>query len=87
MRTILLASVCMFVALSLVGCDQPQSDEQELPQANVTTRAVIDSFMGSIYIACVDGLEFMILTGSKKGAMLQIMDTDGLPKTCDQGAL
>ena len=87
MRTIFLASVCMFVALSLVGCGRSDLIVNEQELSNASFKLVADSFSKKVYTTCVDGLEFVLLASNRKGAIEQIMDTDGLPKTCNQGAL
>lgn len=86
MKTVLIAGVCMFVALSLVGCGKSQLvDDTGLE--NSSLKRVISIFTANAYVACVEGLEYMIFKGDKLGNIIQVMDTDGLPKTCDQGAL
>ena len=86
MKTVLIVGVYMFVALSLVGCGKSKVvDDTGLE--NSSLKRVISIHTASAYVACVEGLEYIILKGDKLGNIVQVMDTDGLPKTCDQGAL
>ena len=70
--------VALLVVIGLTGCDmsaRARSNE---------TGAVVSNGMGSmaITVVCVEGFEFVAAVGSRKAALVQVMDTDGLPRTC-----
>ena len=70
--------VAALVVIGLTGCDMSARAR------STGTGVVVSNGIGAMAVTmvCVEGFEFAAAVGSRKAALVQVMDTDGLPLTC-----
>ena len=70
--------VAALVVIGLTGCDSTANIQSNRTGISVSN----DQGSMGITVVCVEGFEFAVAVGMRKAALVQVMGTDGLPRTC-----